>query len=160
MNGQKFIKNAQNVTRQVNFKRTKIGGKCQNPKKFKCDNLGDFQTMCTRCYVSLFRQNSIIDNDDELGMFVSYGGVSCFSSVVASIFSPCLAAFFAITPPLQPSYEQRQMVLKKEKRQQVRRIWYSDPLELRYDLAQKEHLEQRWFFHIFGHHILVVTKII
>ena len=61
--------------------------------------------------------------------------------------------FFAITPPLQPSYEQRQMVLKKEKRQQVRRRWYSDPSELRYDLAQKEHLEQRWFFHIFGHHI-------
>ena len=49
---------------------------------------------------------------------------------------------------------------KKEKRQQVRRRWYSDPLELRYDLAQKEHLEQWWFFHIFGHHILVVTKII
>ena len=32
------------VTRQVIFNRTKIGGKCQN-WKFKCDILGDFQTL-------------------------------------------------------------------------------------------------------------------
>ena len=33
------------VTRHVSFNRTKIGGKCQNCKKFKCDILSNFQTM-------------------------------------------------------------------------------------------------------------------
>ena len=32
------------VTRQVNFNRTKIGGKCQN-LTIQCDILGDFQTL-------------------------------------------------------------------------------------------------------------------
>ena len=35
------------VTRQVNFNRTKIGGKCQ---KFKCDILSNFQTMWDGVY--------------------------------------------------------------------------------------------------------------
>ena len=51
LSGQKFMKNANgeflinwslrsnSITRQVNFNRTKIGG------KFKCDILGDFQTL-------------------------------------------------------------------------------------------------------------------
>ena len=63
LSGKKLIKNVQkwsilgeflntlglrsnSVTRQVSFNRTKIGGKCQNGKKFKCDILSNFQTMC------------------------------------------------------------------------------------------------------------------
>ena len=61
LSGQKFIKTAKNgpfwrvfedlmlaknsVTRQVNFDRTKIDGKCK-VEKFKWNNLGDFQIMC------------------------------------------------------------------------------------------------------------------
>ena len=35
------------VTRQVNFKSTKIGEKCTKLKNIKWDILGDFQTMCS-----------------------------------------------------------------------------------------------------------------
>ena len=62
LSGQKLNKNAKNrrfwrvfenvkladrnsVTREVSFNRTKIGGKCRNKKKFKCDILSNFQTM-------------------------------------------------------------------------------------------------------------------
>ena len=38
---------SESVNIQVNFNRTKIGGKCQN-YEIKCDILGDFQTLCNR----------------------------------------------------------------------------------------------------------------
>ena len=48
------------VTRQVTFDLTKIGGKSQNSKKFKCDILSNLQTMCPRIITkstgSIFRQ--------------------------------------------------------------------------------------------------------
>ena len=45
------------VTRQVSFNRTKIGRKCQNSnfQIFKCDNLSNFQTMCSRLSKFLFK---------------------------------------------------------------------------------------------------------
>ena len=45
------------VTRQVNFKKIKIGGNAEI-QRFKCDILGDFQTMC--CLVLLASMASII----------------------------------------------------------------------------------------------------
>ena len=42
------------VTRQVTLNRTKIGGKCQN-QKFKCDILGNFQTIFLSAFGAKFR---------------------------------------------------------------------------------------------------------
>ena len=41
------------VTRQVNFHRTNIGGKCQNWKKSNETFFGDFQTLCKSYLINL-----------------------------------------------------------------------------------------------------------
>ena len=64
------------VTRQVTFNWTKNGGKCKN-WKFKCDFLGDFQTLWNSL---LFKYSKILDFHREF-FFLDYFAVKFWAKL-------------------------------------------------------------------------------